>query len=90
MVDSVELLGYVAATLTTIAFIPQAWKTITTKRTKDISIYMYILLNVGIVCWLVYGLKLGSKPIIWANGITLFFTIPVLIMKIISLKSDNE
>jgi len=90
MSNNIELLGYLAATLTTIAFIPQAWKTITTKRTKDISIYMYILLNVGIVCWFVYGIELQSKPIIWANAITLIFTIPVLIMKIIALKSERN
>lgn len=88
--NNTELLGYIAATLTTISFIPQAWKTIKTKRTKDISIYMYILLNIGIICWLFYGIQLNSQPVIWANSITILFTIPVLIMKIKAIKSDKE
>jgi MtN3 and saliva related transmembrane protein len=88
--NNIEFFGYLAATLTTIAFIPQAWKTIKTKRTKDISIYMYILLNVGIMCWLVYGVMIESKPIMWANSITLLFTLPVLVIKIKAIKSGKE
>lgn len=76
------ILGYIAALCTTIAFIPQAVKVFKTKHTKDISLGMFSLLNLGFVLWLIYGIILQSYPIIFANAITMVFAIYILIIKI--------
>lgn len=81
-VDSVTLLGLTAALLTTAAFIPQAIKIIRTRHTKDLSLWMYILLNIGLVLWLTYGFILRDPALILANGVTLLLTLTILILKI--------
>lgn len=72
-----------AATLTTAGFIPQALKTYRTRQTKDISLWMYILLITGVALWLTYGILNTDWPVILANGVTLLLVIPILILKII-------
>ncbi len=78
----VTILGLVAATFTTVAFIPQAVKIIRTKHTKDISIVMYSMLIVGIILWLVYGIMIEELPIILTNSVTLIFTSIILVLKL--------
>ena len=78
-----DLLGYLAAALTTVAFFPQVLKAFKTKSTKDMSLMMWLLLSVGVLCWLIYGIELGSGPIIVANGVTLVLAGAVLALKII-------
>jgi len=80
--NSETIVGLAAATLTTIAYIPQAIKIIRTKHTKDLSLLMYIVLTIGIVLWLVYGLMLSSLPIILANIVTVTLTSIILALKI--------
>ncbi len=75
-------LGYIAALCTTVAFIPQAVKVYKTKHTKDISLGMFSLLNLGFILWLLYGLLILSYPIILANAITIIFSIYILITKL--------
>ncbi|HUV99959.1 MAG TPA: SemiSWEET transporter [Gallionella sp.] len=75
-------IGSAAATLTTIAFIPQAWKVWRTKHTADISMGMYILFTIGVALWLTYGILLESWPIIIANAFTLVLAGAVLAMKV--------
>ena len=77
------ILGLIAASCTTIAFLPQVIKTIKSKHTQDISLMMYIILTTGVSLWLVYGLLIQDLPLILANGITLLFAVTVLILKII-------
>ena len=80
--DGIMLLGLAAGTLTTISFFPQlvqAWKS---KSTKDISLGMYIAFCCGILLWLIYGLLIGSVPVIAANAVTLVFTCLILILKL--------
>ncbi len=77
-----DILGSVAATLTTSAFIPQAWQVWRTRHTADISLGMYTLFTLGVALWLGYGLELSSWPIIIANGVTLLLAGGVLIMKL--------
>jgi MtN3 and saliva related transmembrane protein len=79
---SADLIGSLAATLTTVAFIPQVLQVYRTRHTHDISLGMYISFIAGVALWLAYGLLLGSWPIIIANGITLGLAGAVLIMKI--------
>jgi MtN3 and saliva related transmembrane protein len=77
-----EWLGYVAATLTTAAFVPQALKTLRTRDTRAISLGMYAVFTVGICFWLGYGLVLGSWPMILSNALTLLLALLILGLKL--------
>ena len=77
-----DWIGSAAATLTTTAFIPQAWRVWRTRHTTDISLGMYALFTLGVTLWLAYGIRLESWPIIIANSITLLLAGTVLVMKL--------
>lgn len=77
-----EWLGYVAATLTTLAFVPQAARTIRTRDTHGISLWMYVVFTVGIAFWFGYGIALGSWPMIVANAITFVLAATILVLKL--------
>lgn len=77
-----EIIGYLAAFCTTIAFIPQAYKVYHSKRTGDISLGMFSLMTTGVFLWLVFGIVERSNPIIAANAITLTLAAYILFMKI--------
>jgi len=72
-VDPVTVIGLIAAACTTFAYVPQAVKTIKTKDTKSLSLIMYVIMTIGIVLWLFYGVLKNDLPIIIANTITLLF-----------------
>ncbi|MBI2578808.1 MAG: SemiSWEET transporter [Candidatus Aenigmarchaeota archaeon] len=80
--DIFTIIGLVAATCTTISFVPQAIRIIKTKQTKDLSLAMYSIFTTGIFLWLVYGILVKDLPLIIANAITLLFTSTILILKI--------
>ena len=80
--DFINSIGFIAAILTTAAFIPQAIKIVISKNTKSISLGMYIIFNLGILFWLIYGILKLDLPIIFANAITLAFTATILIFKL--------
>ena len=82
MSQSLEWTGYVAATLTTLAFVPQAWKTIRTKDTRSISLGMYVVFTIGIGFWLAYGFVLDSIPMILSNIVTFGLSATILAMKL--------
>ena len=77
-----DLIGMIAGTLTTIAFVPQVWRVWKTRSTRDISLGMYLVFTTGVVFWLAYGLILGAWPIIVANVVTLALTGTVLALKL--------
>lgn len=77
-----ELLGYFAGLLTTLAYLPQVLKIVKHKGTKDISRGMYVLLCSGIGCWILYGVGLSSWPVILSNGVTLVLAGIILAAKI--------
>ncbi|MEJ6021527.1 SemiSWEET family sugar transporter [Ramlibacter sp. PS4R-6] len=77
-----ELVGYLAAVLTTVSFVPQVWHTWRTRDVAGISMGMYAVFAVGVFLWLVYGLLLGAWPIVVANGITLALALAILAMKL--------
>jgi MtN3 and saliva related transmembrane protein len=79
----VTILGYCAALTSTVGFLPQTIKAFKTKHTKDISLWMYVILIAGLILWLLYGIFSLDWPIIIANIITLLLIIPVLILKIL-------
>lgn len=80
--DSVEILGMVAGTLTTAAFLPQAVRTLRSGSARDISLAMLVLLVVGILLWLAYGLMAGLTAVVAANAATLALTLPILWVKL--------
>lgn len=82
MINMPEMIGYLAATLTTASFLPQAILTIRTKDTESLSLSMYSLFTLGVFCWLVYGLYISDKAIIFANAITLVLAASILSFKI--------
>ncbi len=65
-----SIIGLVAAALTTGAYVPQAYKTIKTRSTSDLSISTYLMLLCGTICWLVYGINMRDLPLILAKAIT--------------------
>nr|WP_029462771.1 SemiSWEET transporter [Serpentinimonas barnesii] len=77
-----ELIGSLAALLTTVSFIPQAWHTWRTRDVSGISLAMYSAFTLGVALWLVYGWLLGAWPIIIANAVTLSLALGILGMKL--------
>jgi MtN3 and saliva related transmembrane protein len=80
--DFLTILGLTAATLTTIAFLPQMWQTWRTKSAKDVSYTMLITFMSGLFLWLIYGIYLQALPIILANGVTFVLNLIILWLKI--------
>jgi MtN3 and saliva related transmembrane protein len=78
-----ELLGYLAAALTTASFVPQAWLTFRTGDVRGISLGMYSTFTVGVALWLGYGIALSAWPIVIANAVTLALAASILAMKLI-------
>ncbi|TYP92391.1 MULTISPECIES: SemiSWEET transporter [Nitrosomonas] len=74
--------GYIAAFLTTAAFVPQAWYSWRTRDLSGISLPMYTMFTIGVGFWLFYGYLIGSVPVIFANLITFLLSSMVLGMKI--------
>lgn len=75
-------LGLIAGTLTTAAFVPQVLKTWRTRSTHDISLGMFALFSSGLVLWLVYGLVIGSLPVVVSNAVTLALALVILAFKL--------
>lgn len=77
-----NLLGLAAGALTTVAFVPQVVKIWRTRSTHDISLGMFALFSTGLVLWLIYGISIGSAPIVIANTITLTLALTILYFKL--------
>ena len=83
MIDPMfEIIGLLAAFLTTSAFIPQVYKIYKEKNADGISLTMYVILFIGVLLWLIYGILIGSLSIIIANGITAFLQLSIIIFKL--------
>jgi len=78
----VEILGFIAAVLTTIAFFPQALKVVQTRDTRAISLSMYVTFTAGIALWLGYGIALNSWPLILSNSVILPLAATILMFKL--------
>jgi MtN3 and saliva related transmembrane protein len=72
----------IAATLTTVAFLPQALRIIRLRETEAISLSMYVTFAAGVTAWLAYGLLVWNWPIILANGVTLMLALIILALKL--------
>ena len=87
---NVDIFGYLAAILTTAAFLPQLIKTLKTKKADDVSLATLIMFNIGVLSWIIYGYKISSTPILIANLITLLLNLLILVSKIYFSKTVNQ
>jgi MtN3 and saliva related transmembrane protein len=77
-----DLLGYAAAVLTSASFIPQAIKTIRTRDTRSMSLWMYVTFTAGVALWFLYGVALDSWPVKLANAATFALAATILALKV--------
>ena len=77
-----DVIGSLAAVLTTASFVPQAWHSFKTRDVSGISLGMYSVFTVGVALWLLYGVLLQSWPLMIANSITLALAATILGMKL--------
>ena len=77
-----DIVGFLAALLTTASFVPQAWLTFRSRDVSGISLAMYSAFTVGVALWLAYGVMTGAWPIVLANAITLGLALAILVMKL--------
>lgn len=73
-----DLLGYIAGTLTTLSFVPQAYKVIIEKNVEGLSVIMYLVFTIGVLCWLIYGILIANLPMLIFNIITLILSTFIL------------
>ena len=85
--NPVTLLGFLAGTLTTFAFLPQVIKTWKTKSSGDLSVGTMSMICLGVLLWLIYGLLVGDVPIIAANAVTLVLVLSVFVLTLIYRKN---
>ena len=81
-VPLIDWIGYLAATLTTVSFVPQAWLIFKTRDVRGISLGMYSAFTAGISLWLAYGILISAWPIVIANTITLLLAGGILGMRV--------
>ncbi len=78
----ISFFGYAAAFCTTAAYLPQVIRVWRTRRTKDVSLGMFLVMTVGLICWLTYGFAIHDLPIIVCNGSALVMTSIILFFKL--------
>ena len=78
MVDKIEIIGIIAAFLTTIAFIPQVYKVVKSNRTDGLSKTTFSIFTIGVFLWLIYGFLKNSVSMIIGNGITLILALIII------------
>jgi MtN3 and saliva related transmembrane protein len=76
-----EILGFIAAILTTMSFLPQALRIRRQRSAADVSLTMYLMMVTGQALWLIYGFVIGSPSLIAANVVSISFVSWVLVMK---------
>ncbi len=87
-IDWAQVLGFVAASLTTLSFLPQVFYCWKTRDTRSISLGMYICFCLGVFCWLIYGLWIEQWPVVVANAVTLLLAGSILTLKLRSHAHD--
>lgn len=79
---TIDFIGYVAATCTTLSFLPQLVRVLRLRSAREISLGMFLIFSVGTALWLTYGLLAHSKPVIAANAVTFVLAISILVLKL--------
>ena len=88
--SATELFGSAAATLSTIAFLPQVIKTWKTQSAKDVSYALLMTFSTGCLCWVIYGYQVNAKPVMIANSLTLTLNLVILALKIFFENQTNQ
>ena len=88
--ETTDILGYIAGTLTTAALVPQVWRTFRTRDVSGISLRMYSIFTIGIAVWLAYGVLLRQTPMMLANSLSLLMACAVLAMKLKYRNGDGS
>ncbi len=86
----IDIIGLVAATLTTISFLPQTIKTIKTRDTRGISLLMYISFVLGVMLWTIFGVLIKTYIIVGANLLTLVLASMILFIKIKNVLNGTD
>ncbi|RCW91338.1 SemiSWEET family sugar transporter [Winogradskyella arenosi] len=87
--DIEKLIGILAGIFTTLAVLPQIIKALRTKKVKDVSPLMFVILCLGVGLWTVYGILKSDWPIIITNGIS--FLLNAIMLKIVWFQdTDNS
>ena len=84
-----DTFGFIAAALTTIAFLPQVIKTWRTKKANDVSIVMLLMFITGLIFWIIYAIQTNALPVLIANIITLILNLSILSLKLIYDREGN-
>lgn len=87
--DAADLVGYVAATLTTAAWVPQLVRTWRTKSADDLSLGMLAAFTLGVLLWLVFGIARDSRPVIAANAVTLVLSLVLVALRVAYRRRDD-
>jgi MtN3 and saliva related transmembrane protein len=82
-------IGLLAGAITSAAVIPQVVRTYRTRHARDISIWQPVLLDIGMILWLIYGIMLKDLPLILANVFSIFCNTLLIGMKIYFKEDDN-
>lgn len=85
-----EVFGYLASVFATFAFAPQVIKTVRTKQTRDLSLFMLILSLSGNICWLINGYGTGNNPLIFSGFLISFLLMPLFYYKFKNLLTDRR
>lgn len=85
----IESIGIIAAMLTTAAYFPQVIKTWKTRSTGDLSLPMYLMISLGTLLWLVYGILIANIPIMLANGLTALFSCVIFYFKLKQRRTNS-
>ncbi|WP_320667841.1 SemiSWEET transporter [Prochlorococcus sp. MIT 1307] len=83
IINKAELYGYIAALLTTIAFLPQLIRTFRTKSADDVSLLMLVIFIIGLLFWILYGWQSKAFPVLIANLVTLILNCSILLLKLV-------
>lgn len=80
--QDINIIGYSAATLTTISFLPQLIRVVKLRTARDISLGMFLIFSAGTLLWFIYGILSHSTPVWIANAVTLALSVSILILKL--------
>ena len=87
---NIDLIGLMAATLTTLSFLPQVIKTIKTKDTKGISFLMYLSFTLGVLFWIIFGFLIDSYVIVGGNIVTFILAVTILMIKVKNIFNGTD
>ena len=80
--SGIDMIGYAAACMTTVSFLPQLIRVVKLRSARDISLGMFLIFTAGTVFWLTYGILVHSLPVTIANGVTLVLSASILFLKL--------